>query len=281
MTLFALRTPDDLLSVRFACSPLWETQAAVRTFAVEHARSRHEPWHALVRERAARLDLAPLLALQPLRGFVPDFLTPPPRTPRPRLREQLAEVRATPPAQVARELERCRGWVTDERYLTLIDGLLAEPVRGPRSPRRPAAGGVDRARRALLGPHPRAARTRRRAAVADACPARLASRARRAPSADSLDEARALVRRPERPDGGARRARPRADAECVPRSEGRGDRGRAVAADDRVPGTRDRPAVAHDARRARPQRSRVCSAARGRSCSRASTSRCRRRRSQR
>jgi DNA-binding transcriptional ArsR family regulator len=129
MTLFALRTPDDLLSVRFACSPLWETQAAVRTFAVDHARSRHEPWHALVRERAARLDLAPLLALQPLRGFVPDFLTPPPRTPRPRLREQLAEVRATPPAQVARELERCRGWVTDERYLALIDGLLAEPER--------------------------------------------------------------------------------------------------------------------------------------------------------
>ena len=33
MTLFALRTPDDLLAVRFACSPLWETQAAVRTFA--------------------------------------------------------------------------------------------------------------------------------------------------------------------------------------------------------------------------------------------------------
>jgi DNA-binding transcriptional ArsR family regulator len=129
VTLFALRTPDDLLSVRFACSPLWETQAAVRSFADERVRSRHEPWHRLVRERAARLDLAPLLAVQPLRGFTPDFLTPPPRTPRPRLREQLAEIRATPPAQVARELERCRESVTGERYRNVIDGYLAEPAR--------------------------------------------------------------------------------------------------------------------------------------------------------
>jgi len=129
MTLFALRTPDDLLAVRFACSPLWETQAAVRTFADEGARSRHAPWHRLVRERASRLDLAPLLALQPLQGFVPDFLTPPPRTPRPRLRDQLAEVRSTPPAQVVHELERCREWVSDERYRTLIDGYLAKPER--------------------------------------------------------------------------------------------------------------------------------------------------------
>jgi hypothetical protein len=104
VTLFALRTPDDLLSVRFACSPLWETQAAVRTFADDRGHSPHETWHRFVRERASRLDLAPLLALQPLPGFVPDFLAPPPRTPRPRLRDQLAEIRATPPAQVAHEL---------------------------------------------------------------------------------------------------------------------------------------------------------------------------------
>jgi DNA-binding transcriptional ArsR family regulator len=129
VTLFALRTPDDLLSVRFACSPLWETQAAVRTFADDRGHSPHETWQRLVRERVSRLDLAPLLALQPLPGFVPDFLAPPPRTPRPRLRDQLAEIRATPPAQVAHELERCRKSVTDERYRALIDGYLAEPDR--------------------------------------------------------------------------------------------------------------------------------------------------------
>jgi len=129
MTLFALRTPDDLLSVRFACSPLWETQSAVRSFADEAARSQHEAWHGLVRERAARLDLTPLLAVQPLQGFVPDFLTPPPRTPRPRLRDQLDEIRATPRAQVVHELERCRTWVTEERYRMLIDRYLAQPDR--------------------------------------------------------------------------------------------------------------------------------------------------------
>ena len=129
MTLFALRTPDDLLAVRFACSPLWETQAAVRTFADEGGRARHASWHRVVRERAAGLDLAPLLAVQPLRGFTPDFLTPPPRTPRPRLRDQLVEIRATSPAQVAHELARCREWVTEERYGSLLDGYLAEPER--------------------------------------------------------------------------------------------------------------------------------------------------------
>jgi DNA-binding transcriptional ArsR family regulator len=128
MTLFALRTPDDLLSVRFAISPLWETQSAVRTFADETGRSRHEAWHRLVRERATGLDLEPLLAVQPLRGFTPDFLAPPPRTPRPRLRDQLAEIRATPPAQVAHELERCRESVTGS-YRGLIDGYLARPAR--------------------------------------------------------------------------------------------------------------------------------------------------------
>jgi DNA-binding transcriptional ArsR family regulator len=124
-----LRTSDDLLALRFACSPLWETQAAVRTFGDPDTRPPHESWHALVRERATRLDLSPLLALQPLRGYVPDFLTPPPRTPRPRLRDQLAEIRSTPPAQVAHELERCRESVTDERYRILIDGYLARPAQ--------------------------------------------------------------------------------------------------------------------------------------------------------
>ena len=128
MTVFSIRAPEDVLAVRFACSPAWETQAAVRTFADARARSQHEPWHRLVRDRAARLDLMPLLAVQPLHGFVPDFLVPPPRTARPRLRDQLAEIRATPPAQVARELERCRETVAEEPYRSLLDSYLADPA---------------------------------------------------------------------------------------------------------------------------------------------------------
>src|SRR5216684_9321308 len=85
MTVFALRIHDDLLTVRFAVSPVWETQAAVQALADERGRSYHEPWLLVVRARVARLDLAPLLAVLPRRGYVPDFLTPPPRTARPGL----------------------------------------------------------------------------------------------------------------------------------------------------------------------------------------------------
>jgi DNA-binding transcriptional ArsR family regulator len=129
MTLFAFRARDDLLAVRFACSPVWETQAAVRTFADARARAQHEPWHRLVRERALRLDLTPLLAVQPVRGYVPDFLAPPPHTAWPRLRDQLAQIRATPPARVAHELERCLETVEGEQNRRLLGSYLAEPTR--------------------------------------------------------------------------------------------------------------------------------------------------------
>jgi hypothetical protein len=49
MTLFELRAPEDLLAVRFAVSPVWETQAAVQAFVDERGRSYHEPWLGLVR----------------------------------------------------------------------------------------------------------------------------------------------------------------------------------------------------------------------------------------
>ncbi len=117
------------MAVRFAWSPAWETMAAVRTLVDDRARSYHEPWHRLVGERVARLDLAPLLAVEPLWGFVPDFLTPPPRTAWPRLRDQLAEIRATPPAQVAHELQLCRETVEDDQHRRLLDSFLTDPAR--------------------------------------------------------------------------------------------------------------------------------------------------------
>lgn len=129
MTLFALRTRDDLLAVRFAVSPVWETQAAVQAFADERGRSYHQPWRQFVAARADRLDLAPLLAVLPRRGYVPDFLTPPPRTPRPGLRDQLAEIRATTPAHVARELGRCRDSIDHEQQRRLLTRLLTDPER--------------------------------------------------------------------------------------------------------------------------------------------------------
>ena len=128
MSLLRIVGPDDLLAVRFAWSPAWETMGAVRTFVDDRARPYHDPWHRLVAARAAALDLQPLFAVHPLRGSVPDFLSPPPTTATPRMDDQLAEVLATPPAQVERELRQCRATVTDVGYGRILDALIEEPA---------------------------------------------------------------------------------------------------------------------------------------------------------
>jgi DNA-binding transcriptional ArsR family regulator len=130
VTLFSMRGRDDLLAVRFACSPAWETLGAVRTLVDSRSRAYHAPWHRVVQGRIAQLNLAPLLATQPLHGYVPDFLTPPPRVPWPRLRDQVAEIRMTPPSQVARELELCRDSVPEPAARGLLDRLLRDPEAG-------------------------------------------------------------------------------------------------------------------------------------------------------
>jgi DNA-binding transcriptional ArsR family regulator len=128
MTLFAVRNPDTLMAVRFAVSPAWETQAAVQALASERARSYHEPWLMRVRACAAGLELASLLAT--LRcGYVPDFLAPPPRTARPDLERELAQIRATGPAVVARELDWCRETAADQAGRRVLAGLLVDPGR--------------------------------------------------------------------------------------------------------------------------------------------------------
>src|SRR5690348_16067459 len=129
MTLFALQDRDSLMAVRFAISPVWETQAALQTLTDERGSTYHQPWLSLVQATAARLDLPPLLAALPRRGYVPDFLVPPPRTSRPSSAQQLAQVRATDPKHVSRELRRCRQTVPDRSNRRVLTGFLADPQR--------------------------------------------------------------------------------------------------------------------------------------------------------
>jgi DNA-binding transcriptional ArsR family regulator len=118
----------DLLAVRFARSPVWETHLAVRTFVDERSRLFHLPWHQAVRRAAAELDLGPLLATNPPSGFVPDFLTPPPSHSAPTLAEQLGQIRATPIGQVKEELERCLASNDGGSYRATLESLVADPL---------------------------------------------------------------------------------------------------------------------------------------------------------
>lgn len=129
MTQLVMRGAEDILGVRFAWSPLWETMHAVRSFYDPRARPYHQGWHQLVADRATRIDTEPLAALMPLRGYTPDFLTPPPRSSAPRVRDQLAEIRATPAAQVESELLQSRQNRNDERRSQIIESYLRDPAR--------------------------------------------------------------------------------------------------------------------------------------------------------
>lgn len=91
----------DFLRCRFAVSPLWETQDAVRTLKRPDRHGYHAPWLRRIRRAAAGLDLTPLWLLMPRRGHSPDWLGPPPLGPAATFEEEIAAVRAADP-QAAR-----------------------------------------------------------------------------------------------------------------------------------------------------------------------------------
>lgn len=120
--------PDDPARVRFAASPLWETMSAVRVLLEPHRHGYHLPWLDAVRPELDRLELWPLLALSPRHGWTPDFLTPAPAGPGTDITDQLAQVRATPPGQVAWEVERGLTERSGESVPGAAWRLLDDPV---------------------------------------------------------------------------------------------------------------------------------------------------------
>ncbi|MFI2201762.1 DUF5937 family protein [Streptomyces sp. NPDC020192] len=93
---------EDFLRCRFAISPIWETQEAVRTLKRTDRHGYHAPWLRRIREAAAGLDLGRLWLLMPRRGHSPDWLGPPPLGPAATFEEEIAAVRASDP-EAARE----------------------------------------------------------------------------------------------------------------------------------------------------------------------------------
>jgi DNA-binding transcriptional ArsR family regulator len=104
---------DAVLQCRFGISPLGEVCIAARAIG---ASPRDTPQYAWLKKREATLrdlhrrhDLTPLLVLFPERGYMPDFLTPPPSGPLADIGGELDRVRDTPGdlalAQIERSLE--------------------------------------------------------------------------------------------------------------------------------------------------------------------------------
>jgi len=102
---------DDLTTSRFALSPLWELMAALRLLGARsqthHDLSALRPWLARVQGRfhqlAKETDLDVVLALE-TPGWGVDFVAPVPDGVSDTIEDMLAQVRATPPDQVRREV---------------------------------------------------------------------------------------------------------------------------------------------------------------------------------
>jgi DNA-binding transcriptional ArsR family regulator len=97
-------TVDDLARTRFAISPMWELVSGIGLLRDPSLASIHLPWVEEVRSAAREIDSTTLLTLIAPRGYMPDFLTPPPSSPLATFEEELELVRSTPAAQVRREL---------------------------------------------------------------------------------------------------------------------------------------------------------------------------------
>jgi DNA-binding transcriptional ArsR family regulator len=140
---------DDPARVRFAMSPLWETMAALRVLLEPQRHSYHLPWLDAVRADLDRLDLWPLLVLSPRTGWTPDFLSPAPAGPRTDITDQLAQVRATPPEQVANEVEHSLTQRSGEPAPDAAWRLLDDPL----ATRTTLASLLEQCWQLLIAPH--------------------------------------------------------------------------------------------------------------------------------
>ncbi|WP_455354179.1 DUF5937 family protein [Streptomyces sp. SYSU K217416] len=139
---------SDLLRCRFAVSPLWETQEAVRTLARPERHGYHLPWLRRIRTAAARLDLTPLWLLMPQRGHSPDFLGPPPIGPAVPFEEEIAAVRAVDPAAARDDLAQSLACTPGAARTPAGRAMLADPARAVGE----LADLIERAWEALVAP---------------------------------------------------------------------------------------------------------------------------------
>jgi DNA-binding transcriptional ArsR family regulator len=116
---------DSIVHCRFGISPLGEVLQVARAIGVAPHDTSHFVWLkqrlGTIRALSQEYDLAPLRILLPERGYVPDFLTPPPTRPLADISEELASIRATPARRVRAEIGRALdGRKADRSTLRLL-----------------------------------------------------------------------------------------------------------------------------------------------------------------
>ncbi|WNI22379.1 DUF5937 family protein [Streptomyces sp. ITFR-16] len=140
---------SDLLHCRFAVSPLWETQAAVRVLGRPERQGYHLPWLRRIRDAAAGLDLGPLWLLMREGGHSPDFFCPPPIGPLASFEEEIAGVRAVDPGLAGEDLARSLADRPQVLHSPAGRALLADPARSVRE----LAELLEEVWRVLVEPH--------------------------------------------------------------------------------------------------------------------------------
>lgn len=84
-----------MASTRFAISPMYELVRSLTALRDPSTAALHLPWLRSLSGRLDGVDLRPVVALAPARGYTPDFLTPPPSGPLAEFADELATLRAT------------------------------------------------------------------------------------------------------------------------------------------------------------------------------------------
>ena len=97
--------PEDVARTRFAISPMWETASAIRALRNPSVASLHLPWVKRIRPHLKGMDLSLPLALLPRKGYIADFLTPPPISPLMSFEDELEIIRSTSPELVRNDVE--------------------------------------------------------------------------------------------------------------------------------------------------------------------------------
>jgi len=135
----------DLADTRFVVSPLHEVVGSFWPVYTGCGSRAHRPWARQVRAIGG-IDHELLASLVSLRGWMPDFVAPPPVTARPDITSQLAQVRAAEPGKVTADVLAVYGSAA-------LPPCLKELIGNPAELRDRVAGALERYWSLAIAPH--------------------------------------------------------------------------------------------------------------------------------